>query len=175
MILVVSELLRVQLSLGCCDSGILGSWDPGCVRAPGSQASSGTLRFWCDQAPGCIRAPGSGISSWCCGTGCRVQAQDLIRAPTQTGRNQWHWSGRVPASLDPAGPNYSRWCWNRCCVILTSDPLILGVLERLGLELPLGVVGLAAIWKHSKLHFSCSLRLFPLYFLLSEVKSYIHL
>jgi hypothetical protein len=32
----------------------------------------------------------------------------------------------------------------RCCVLLTSDPLILGVLEHLGVELPLGVVGLAA-------------------------------
>jgi hypothetical protein len=32
----------------------------------------------------------------------------------------------------------------RCCVLLTSDPLILGTLEHLGVELPLGVVGLAA-------------------------------
>ena len=32
------------------------------------------------------------------------------------------------------------WFWGRCCVLLTSDPMILGVLERLGVELPLGVV-----------------------------------
>jgi hypothetical protein len=25
-----------------------------CVRAPGSQAASGTLRSWCDQAPGIL-------------------------------------------------------------------------------------------------------------------------
>ena len=30
------------------------------------------------------------------------------------------------------------------CVLLTSDPMILGVLEHLGVDLPLGVVGLAA-------------------------------
>ena len=34
----------------------------------------------------------------------------------------------VPAS---AGPRHSWWCWNRCCVLLTSDPKILGVLGRL--------------------------------------------
>jgi hypothetical protein len=54
VIWVVSELLRVQLSLLSCDSGILWSWDPGCVRAPGSQAASGTLRSWCDQDPGIL-------------------------------------------------------------------------------------------------------------------------
>jgi hypothetical protein len=50
VILVVSELLRVQLSLWSYDSGILWSWDSRCVRALGSQAASGTLRSWCDQA-----------------------------------------------------------------------------------------------------------------------------
>jgi hypothetical protein len=45
--------------------------------------------------------------------------------------------------LGPAGPSYFQ-CWGRFCVILTSDPLILGVLECLGVDLPLGVVGLAA-------------------------------
>jgi hypothetical protein len=35
-------------------------------------------------------------------------------------------------------------CWGRCCVFLTSDPMILEVLEHLGVELPLGVVRLAA-------------------------------
>ena len=44
---------------------------------------------------------------------------------------------------DPTGPSYS-WCWGRCCVLLTSDPMIIRVLEHLGVELPLGVVGLDA-------------------------------
>jgi hypothetical protein len=48
----------------------------------------------------------------------------------------------VPSVPVTPGPSYS-WCWGRCCVLLTSD-LILGVLEHLGMELPLGVVGLAA-------------------------------
>jgi hypothetical protein len=80
-----------------CDSGcdrtpqssvvsvILWLWDPlirdpGCVRAPGSQAASGPLRSWCDLAPrilrsrdpGHVKVPGSGASSGCCGTGCSV-------------------------------------------------------------------------------------------------------
>ena len=42
----------------------------------------------------------------------------------------------------------SRWsqlsqCWDRCWILLTSDSMILGMLEHLGMELPLGVVGLA--------------------------------
>jgi hypothetical protein len=41
-------------------------------------------------------------------------------------------------SLDPAGLSYSWWCWNRCCVLLTPDPMILGKLEDLGVEPPLG-------------------------------------
>jgi hypothetical protein len=45
-------------------------------------------------------------------------------------------------SMDIAGPSYSRWCWNRCCMLLTPDPKILGVLERLGVRSPLGAVGL---------------------------------
>ena len=32
----------------------------------------------------------------------------------------------------PAGPRHSWWCWNRCCVLLTSDPKILGMLGHLG-------------------------------------------
>lgn len=31
-----------------------------------------------------------------------------------------------------------------CCVLLTTDPMILGVLERLGVDPSLGAVGLAA-------------------------------
>jgi hypothetical protein len=50
-----------------CDSVILGSWDPRCVRVPGIQPSSGILKSWYDQAPEIlrsydpesVRAPGS--------------------------------------------------------------------------------------------------------------------
>jgi hypothetical protein len=63
--------------------------------------------------------------------------------PRQTRRNLCHWSGRVPVCLGPTGPSNSG-CWNRCCVLLTSNPVILGVLESPRVELPLGVVGMAA-------------------------------
>jgi hypothetical protein len=122
VILVVSKLLGVKLPLG--------SWDPGVTKP---------LGILC-----CVRAPGSGASSGCCRTGFRVPAQDLFRALAQTRWNPCHWSGGVPVSLDTAGPSYSWWCWDRCCVLLTSDPMILGEFECLGVELPLGVVGLAA-------------------------------
>ena len=39
----------------------------------------------------------------------------------QTGRKLSDWSGMFPASLDPAGPTYSRWCGNRCFILLFSD------------------------------------------------------
>ena len=94
------------------DPVILGSWDPGSVRAPGSQAASGTLRSWCDQTPmilwscdpGFVRAPGSEASSRCYGTACGVRVQGPLSSLTQTGRNQCYWSGRVPGYLGPAGP-----------------------------------------------------------------------
>jgi hypothetical protein len=57
-----------------------------------------------------------------------------------------HWSGRVPGCLGPAGPYYS-WCWSRDFSFLTSDPMILSVLECLGVELPLGVVGYAVAFE----------------------------
>jgi hypothetical protein len=55
-----------------------------------------------------------------------------------------HWSGGVPVTQDLTGPSYSWWCWDRFCVLLTSDPMMLGLLECLGVELPLDVVELAA-------------------------------
>jgi hypothetical protein len=36
--------------------------------------------------PGNVRVPGSGSSSGCCGTGCRVLTQGLLRGPSQTVR-----------------------------------------------------------------------------------------
>ena len=45
-----SGLLRVQLSLWSFACELLWTWDSGCVRVLGSQASFETLRSWCDQA-----------------------------------------------------------------------------------------------------------------------------
>jgi hypothetical protein len=119
-VLGVSELLRVPASgilRSLCDqvSGILGSCGSGFVRALGSRAVLGYY-----------------------GTGCEVRAQGLA----QTKRTLFYWLNGVPGCLSPTGPNYS-WCWDRCCVFLTLDPMILGVLECLVVDLPLGVVGLA--------------------------------
>ena len=49
-----------------------------------------------------------------------------------------HWSGGVPVTQDLTGPSYSWWCWDRYYVLLTPGPKILGMLEHLGLEPPLG-------------------------------------
>ena len=59
--------------------------------------------------------------------------QFTLRAPAQTGRNLCNWSGGVPGCLGPTGPTYF-WCWGRCCILVTSDPMILGVLECLGVK-----------------------------------------
>ena len=72
-----------------------------------------------------------------------VCTQGLLKSLDQTGRIPCYWLGRVSGSLNPDGPSYS-WYWDRCCVLLISDPMILGVLECLGVELPVGVVGLTA-------------------------------
>jgi hypothetical protein len=98
VILAVPELLRVQLSLWPCDSGILGFWDPVYVRAPESQPASGILKFWCDQAPkilwswACLSTWESNFF-WDNGIGCGASAQVLLRALAQTGRNLCHWPG----------------------------------------------------------------------------------
>lgn len=65
--------------------------------------------------------------------------QGLFRAPSQTERNPCHCLGGVPGSLDPTGHSYSE-CWDKYCVLLTYDPMILGVLEHLEVEFFLGVV-----------------------------------
>jgi hypothetical protein len=54
VILVESELLRIQLSLLSCDSGILWFWDSGCVRVLGSETFSESQRSWCDYIPGIL-------------------------------------------------------------------------------------------------------------------------
>jgi hypothetical protein len=42
----------------------------------------------------------------CCGTGCRASAQGLLRVLAKMRGNLCHWLGKVPSSLDPAGPSY---------------------------------------------------------------------
>jgi hypothetical protein len=89
-----------------CDQvpGILGSWDPvvlgmlehlrvelllgvgGLAANLAPKVCSGHLRSF---DPGHVRAPGRGSSSRCCGTGCRILAQGLLRAPDQTRRSTW--------------------------------------------------------------------------------------
>ena len=127
--------------LGACDPEIL------VVSESWHQVASGSQRTWCDQDPGILlswacKSPWEGSSSGCCGTGCRVCFQGLLREVAQT---HWeepsHWSGGVPAYLGPPGPSKSQ-CWDRCCVF-TSEPMILVMLEYMRLELPLGVFGLA--------------------------------
>ena len=75
------------------------------------------------------------------GLAAEICAQSLLRAPAQTGQNLSQRLGGVPESLDPTGSSYSWWCWNRCYVRLISEPMILSVLECLGVELPLGILG----------------------------------
>ena len=62
--------------------------------------------------------------------------------PRQTRRSPCHWSGGVPACLGSTDASNSC-CWDRCCIFLTSDPMILDEFEHRGVELSLGVVGLA--------------------------------
>ena len=142
---VILVCINSSESLRSCDSWILRSWDPGYFKSPGSQTDSGILWSWCDQAPetlwSCdpvhVIAPGSWASFVCCGTGCRASAQGLLRALAQTGRYQYHWLVRVPASLHCIGPNYSQmlgimlcppylWSYVPVCVRAPGNPASFG-------------------------------------------------
>jgi hypothetical protein len=124
-----------------CDHVILESCDPeilGVSELLGVKLSLGPLRSWCGQGPrilrsckpGCVWVPGIGAFSGYCWTCCQVSTQCLFRALTQTGRDPLYWLGGVPGSLGPSGTSYF-WCWGRCD-FLTSHPMILRVLECLG-------------------------------------------
>ena len=65
------------------------------------------------------------------------------RQPRQSGSNTCHSSGGIPTCLGPQVP-VTPSVGDRCCVLLTSDPLILCMLEHLGVELCLSVIGLVA-------------------------------
>jgi hypothetical protein len=137
--------------LGCCDPKILRYWicqssgelsylwDPEILVWPDSWDPG---KLW-SCGPGCVREPGSGASSGVVGLAPEFAPKDCsVHWLREIGRNLCHWSGGVPGCLCPAGPSYS-WCWGRCCILLTSNPMIPGMLELLGGELLLGVLGLA--------------------------------
>ena len=102
--LVLSELLRVQLSLWSIDPEILH------VRVPRSQGASRILKSWHDQTPknlwsydhGCIRTPGYPASSGCCVVGCRPSTRNLLRAMAKTGKHQFLLISQRGVSLIPA-------------------------------------------------------------------------
>jgi hypothetical protein len=123
---------------------------------------------------GDVRALGSGSSSGCCGTGSdsiilgvlehlgvdillSVVGLDAEFVPKICSGHQprqegiCHLLDRVPGCLGLAGPSYFQ-CWGRCCILLTYDPIILGMLECLGVDLPLGVVGLAVEFMSQLIH-----------------------
>jgi hypothetical protein len=141
---------HLNISSATCPRYLTGacpSYNTGCVRTPYSLAVSVILwfwdlvilRFWVCQCfwessyvwdpeilvwpsswdPVHVRVPGIWVSSGCCGTGCKVCVQGK---QAQTWWTLIHWLGGVPVSLDPAGPSYSPWCWNRYSVLLTPDP-----------------------------------------------------
>jgi hypothetical protein len=139
VILVQSELLRDQISLWSCDSGILWMWDSGCVRVLGSQASSETLRSLCGQALGIL-------GSWNPKILAVIECLEVVpplgtmglSAVFETKLDQCRpeeiWATGQPGFLCPCScwHRLSGLFWNKCCVPLTSDPKILGVLGYLG-------------------------------------------
>lgn len=145
VILVVTDLFQVQLSLWFCDSGscdpeildlskLLGvklplkSWNPGVTK----------LLRSCD--PGHVKALGSPASSGCCGTGWRASVQGLLRVLAQTRRPMslarlgflCPWIPGAPVTLSIEAD------------IMASSTMILSMLEHMGVELSLGVLGLVA-------------------------------
>jgi hypothetical protein len=72
-----------------------------------------------------VIAPGSGISSGDCGAVCCVQNQGIPALTRREPKSLVRQSSCVLASA-VTGP--SRLFWNRCCIPLTSDPKILGML-----------------------------------------------
>jgi hypothetical protein len=125
----MSEFLGVNMPLGPWDSGgteLRGSWDPG-------------IQGSCYH--GHARTPVIGASSACQGTYLVVHAQHKL---AHTRRNQSHCLGGVPASLFPVRPSYSWGCLSRCCILLTPDPKILGMLEHLGVAL--SIVLIISLW-----------------------------
>ena len=91
--------------------------------------------------PGCVQSPRSPASSGFCETGSIASTHVLLRAQAQTGRNPCHCQGK--GSSVPGSQGFLVTPSVRSDVVATS-PGILGVIKNLGVELPLGVVGLCA-------------------------------
>ena len=123
----MTEILRVQLPLWSSDPQILS------VRAPGIHDVSEILKSY-----GSVRAPGNAASSGCCGVGYRPSAQGLLRALPQTRRNQCHWLSRGSCIPDSLGVSVTP---NVGMNVVVFSLMILGVIDLLGVQLPLGVVG----------------------------------
>jgi hypothetical protein len=128
VVLVVSELLRVQLFLWSCDPKILGvsellevqlplgPWNPGVTKFLGSCHALilGALKCLGVEFPLGIVGLAVEFALKFCLEGC----------PRYTRRNLCHCSGRVPVCLGPTGPSYSQ-CWRQMLYPLhlwSSDP-----------------------------------------------------
>jgi hypothetical protein len=81
----MSQLLGVKVPLG--------PWDPGVIRLLES-CDPGILRSCNPVVLGVLEHLGVEFLG-CCGAGCWILAQDLLRALVRTGRSPCHWSGRV--------------------------------------------------------------------------------
>jgi hypothetical protein len=76
-----------------------------------------------------------------------VLAQTDGKEPHATGLVEFLHAWVPPVPITPS-------VGNKCCILLTSDPLILGMLEHLGVKLPLGVVGLFSAFHFLKEYIS---------------------
>jgi hypothetical protein len=80
------------------------------------------------------------LRSWVCYGACSMESPLGTMGPSSEfvpkvirvwGRSERNPSQQVSFILVPAGPSPSGLFWNRCCISLTSDPKILGVLGPL--------------------------------------------
>jgi hypothetical protein len=114
-------------------------WDPEILMWPSSW-NPGVLRSC---GPDCVRAPWCRVSSGCCGTGYGVCTQGLLRELIQTGKNPCHWSffrfGKFSSIILL---NIFPVLGQMVCPPHFWSYVILGVLESLGVDLPLDVVRL---------------------------------
>ena len=102
--LVLLELLRVQMFLWSIDPEILCVRVPrsqGACRILKSWHDQTPKNLW-SYDHGCIRTPGSPASSGCCVVGCRPSTRNLLRAMSKTGKHQFILISQRGVSLIPA-------------------------------------------------------------------------
>jgi hypothetical protein len=114
--LVELEHLRVQLSLWSYDAELLGVSEFLAVNL--------SLRPW---DPGLIKLLGS-WDPW------NFELSVEFEIEVEQGQLEWTWVTGLAGFLvpAPAGPRKFQFFWNKCCVPLTSDPMVLGMLGHLG-------------------------------------------